>query len=135
MTFPRLVTLRWPEAAAAVQPASFLFGQAAPDAGPLAAGQGPVQAGGADRAAPADELGHLDLDPGGPDVVVREEQLGVGIAAGGVAPPVRAVAGRPCGRRGYAHAACLSLRRSADGADSQPRTLICALAAGHCPCP
>src|SRR6516162_2577595 len=108
MTFPRLVTLRWPEAAAAVQPASFVFGQAAPDTGLLAAGQGPVQAGGADRAAAADQLGRLDLGPGGPDVAVREEQLRVGIPAAGVGPPVRAAAaGRPRGHSGRAHGACL----------------------------
>ena len=106
------------------QPASFVFGQATPDASLLAAGQRPVQAGGCDRAAAADQLGHLDLGPGGPDVVVREEQVRADFQAGGVVPPVgeaSAIRGRTRGRGAHgAYPYPSATRRPARTRDREP---------------
>src|SRR6516162_4461016 len=78
----------------AAQLAPLLFRRAAPDAGFLPVSQCPTQADPPDRAAAAHLLGRRDLRPGRPDIAVREEQLGVTVAAGGMIEPARTTVAR-----------------------------------------
>ena len=66
------------------QLAALLLGGAAPDARVLVGGQGELEAGGLHGALAADGLGRLDLLDGRAGGADREEQVGVGVAAGGV---------------------------------------------------
>src|SRR5215471_670160 len=71
--------------------APFVFAQAAPHAGVLAAFDGPLQAGVGHRATPAHALGLFDLEQRRPCVSDGKEQFRVYLTAGGVVAPVHAV--------------------------------------------
>ena len=61
---------------------------AAPHAGLLVGGEGELEAGALHLAVPAHELGRRDLLDGGPGAPHGEEQVGVGVTAGGLVSPV-----------------------------------------------
>src|SRR5205807_3117234 len=70
------------------QLAALLLGGAAPDARLLVGGEGELEAGPLDVAGPAHGLGRLDLVDGRPGGAHGEEEIGVGVAAGRLKPPV-----------------------------------------------
>ena len=76
---------------AALDRAPLVLAQPAPDAGVLAAVDGPAQALVQHRAPAADLLGFLDLEQRGTAVPDGEEQLGVHLTAGGFVAPVHDV--------------------------------------------
>src|SRR5699024_11302248 len=87
-------------AAALAELASFFFAGAAPDTTVLSALEGPLQAGGTDRAALTDCLGLLDLNQCGAEVADGKEEFGVFGTAGCVMAPVHAVHSSRWGDRG-----------------------------------
>jgi hypothetical protein len=76
---------------AALERPSLVLAQTAPDAGILAAVNGPAQALVKHAAPSADLLGLFDLQDRGAAVSDREEQLGIGLATGGDVAPVHGV--------------------------------------------
>ena len=70
------------------QLAALLLGGAAPDAGVLVGGEGELEAGALGVALAADGLGVLDLLDGRAGGADREEEVGIGVAARGVAAPL-----------------------------------------------
>src|SRR5699024_12615820 len=87
-------------AAALAELASFFFAGAAPDTTVLSALEGPLQAGGTDRAALTDCLGLLDLNQCGAEVADGKEEFGVLVTAGCVMAPVQEVNSPRYGDRG-----------------------------------
>ncbi len=77
---------------AAADLTTFLLGQAAPYAGVLIGGQGELQAVGAGNTRLAHRLGQLDLLQGQARAPNGKEQVGIGVAAGRIAPPLTLVA-------------------------------------------